>query len=328
MGNTFGQTGGTQEVPHALEPNVTHGPKTPVHRRLRVFRNGILPLYTGLFVVVFSGTLVGLMKYALHKDHSRYNSYIVLIPLIAGYLLYAKREQIQMNGRFSFLYGVPVILAGLLLYSVGSITEYRLNETDTLSLKMLAVILGWIGGVLLLFGPRSLRAALFPIFFLLFLIPIPAVLMKKALQILQVAATEVTYRMFHLTGIPTVRDGFVFYLPSVSIEIAEDCSGMRATLTLFIISVLAGHLFFRHTWRKGVLVLSTFPITVLGNALRIVGLTLLAMYIDMNFLESKSLPHLRGGWFFFLVDLVVLGGIAAVLKRHENYGDGKGIPFR
>ena len=293
-----------------------------------VFRNGILPLYTVLCAVVFSGTLVGLMQYALHKDHSRYNSYIVFIPLIAGYLLYAKRELIHDNGRFSFLYGVPVILAGLILFSVMNLTEYRLNATDALSLKMIAIVICWIGGFLLLFGPKLLRVALFPLFFLFFLVPIPTVLMKKSLQILQVLATEVTYRMFHLTGMPIMRDGFVFHLPGVSIEIAEDCSGMRATLTLLIISVLAGHLFFRHAWRKGVLVLSTFPITVLGNALRIVGLTLLAIYIDMDFIESKSMPHYRGGWFFFLVDLVVLGGIAAVLKRHENYDGGKGTPFR
>jgi hypothetical protein len=50
------------------------------------------------------------------------------------------------------------------------------------------------------------------------------------------------------------------------------------------------------------------------------------MYIDMDFLDSRSLPHLRGGWFFFLVDLVVLGGIAAVLKRHEDHGGRKTIP--
>jgi exosortase len=294
-----------------------------------IFRgNGILPVYTALFAIAFSGPLIGLLKYVLHPDHSKYNSHIVFIPLVTGYLLYAKREQIRENKQFSVLYGIPVILAGLLLYWGGSNAEYRLNETDTLSLKTLSVVVCWIGGFLLLYGPQSFRIALFPLLFLLFLVPLPTFLMKKALLILQAASAEVSYRLFQLTGIPIAREGIVFYLPGVSIEIAEACSGMRASLTLLIMSVLAGHLFLQHAWRKGVLVLSTFPITILGNGLRIVGLTLLAMYFDMSFLDSKSLPHMRGGLFFFLVDLWVLGGVAAVLIRHENNNGRKGIPFQ
>jgi exosortase len=293
-----------------------------------IFRSGILPVYTALFAIVFSGPLIGLVKYVLQPDHSKYNSHIVFIPIVTGYLLYSIREQIREKERFSVLYGVPVILAGLLLYWWGSNAGYRLNETDSISMKTLSVVVCWIGGFLLLFGPQSFRIALFPLLFLLFLVPMPTFLMKKALLILQVASTEVSYRLFQLTGIPIAREGIVFYLPGISIEIAEACSGMRASLTLLIVSILAGHLFLQHAWRKGVLVLSTFPITILGNGLRIVGLTLLAIYFDMSFLDSRSLPHLRGGWFFFLVDLLVLGGIAAVLIRHENNGGRKGIPFQ
>ena len=291
------------------------------------FQNGIMLLYTGVFAIVFSGPLIGLIKYSLHPDHSKYNSHIVFIPLIVGYLLYVKRERIRENKQFSVLYGIPVILAGLLLYGGASNAEYRLNETDTLALRTISVVVCWIGGFLLLYGPQSFRIALFPLLFLLFLVPLPTFLMKNALLILQAASAEVSYRLFQLTGIPIAREGIVFYLPGVNIEIAEACSGMRASLTLLIMSVLAGHLFLQHAWRKGVLVLSTFPVTILGNGLRIAGLTLLAIYVDMDFLASNSLPHLRGGWFFFLVDLLVLGGIAAVLMRQEKNGGGEGIPF-
>lgn len=289
--------------------------------------NGILPVYSGLFAIVFSGPLIDLVKYILQPENSKYNSHIVFIPMVTGYLLYSMREQIREKERFSVPYGVPVILAGLLLYWLGSNAGYRLNETDSISLKTFSVVVCWIGGFILLFGPQSFRIALFPLFFLLFLIPMPTFLMEKVLLVLQMASAEVSYRLFQLTGIPIARDGIVFFLPGISIEIAEVCSGMRATLTLLIISILAGHLFLRHAWRKGVLVLSAFPITILGNGLRIVGLTLLAIHIDMSFLDSKSLPHLRGGWFFFLVDLVLLAGITAVLVHQENTRGRKSISF-
>ncbi len=293
-----------------------------------VLRNGILPLYTGLFAVLFSGSLIGLATYVLRPDNARYNSHIVFIPLVTGYLLYSERERIRENRRFSFLYGVPVILAGLLLYWGGGVAEYRWNETDALSLRTFSVVVCWIGGFLFLYGPRSSRIALFPLLFLLFMIPMPTFLMKTALQILQAAAVEASYRLFELTGLPIARDGFVLSLPGVSIEIAEQCSGLRASLTLMIISFLAAHLFLRRAWCKGTLILSTIPITVLGNALRIVGLTLLAKYYDMALLDSKSMPHYRGGLLFFLVDLVVLGGVAALLMRLENNGDRKAILSR
>ena len=295
-----------------------------------IFRgNGILPVYTALFAIVFSGPLIGLVKYVLQPEHSKYNSHIVFIPIVTGYLLYSIREQIREKQRFSVPYGVPVVLAGLLLYWGGSHTGYHLNETDTISLKTLSVVVCWIGGFLLLSGPQSFRIALFPLLFLLFLVPIPTFLMKKLLLIFQMAAAEVSYRLFQLTGVPIVREGIVFHFPPwVSIEIAEVCGGMRASLTLLIVGILAGHLFLQNVWRKGVLVFSTIPISILGNGLRIVGLTLLAIYVDMDFLESRSLPHLRGGWLFFLVDLLVLGGITTVLMRQEKTGGRKGIPFR
>jgi hypothetical protein len=84
------------------------------------------------------------------------------------------------------------------------------------------------------------------------------------------------------------------------------------TVSLLIIRISTRHLFLRNAWRKGVQVLPTFPATVLGNGFRIVRLAILAISIDMDSLDSRSVPYLRGGWFFILMDLVVRGGIAAV----------------
>lgn len=286
------------------------------------YRNALLPLYAALFAVIFSGSLIDLATYAFHPDHSRYNAHVVLIPFVSGYLLHLKRERIRESGRFSVPGGVPVILAGLLLHwAGGSMGVFRLTETDALSLATFAVVVCWIGGFLLLFGTRSFRIALFPLLFLLFMIPMPTFFMKKALQVLQAAANEVSAGLFGLTGIPMVRDGFVISLPGVSIEIAEQCSGLRASLTLLIIGFLAAHLFLRRAWCKGTLILSAIPITILGNALRIVGLTLLALYVDIGYLDSRSAPHYRGGLAFFLVDLLVLAGVAALLMRREKNGD-------
>jgi len=92
---------------------------------------------------------------------------------------------------------------------------------------------------------------------------------------------------------------------------------MRATITLFVLSVLAGHLFIRTTWRKIVAVSSIFPITIIGNSIRIVVLTFMAQYVNRGFIVSDNLLHTRGGWVLFGIDLVLFGGIIALLQRND-----------
>ena len=281
-------------------------------------RNGIFVMYTAIFMLGFYSPLIGLLKYALHPNNSKFTSYIVLIPVVSGYLIYIKRKQINENSRISFLYGVPIFVSGIILYIVGTKMGSLLNERDYISLKTVSVVVCWAGGFVFLFGTKSFRSVLFPILFLLFLAPVPTLLMEKAILFLQAASTEVSYIIFQWTGVPIARDGTTFHLPGLSIIIAPECSGMRATLTLFIISILACHLFLRSGWKKTVTVLSTLPITIVGNSLRIVGLTLIGLYLNPNIMKNDSLLHEKGGWLFFLVDLVVLGCIVALLKRREK----------
>ena len=281
-------------------------------------RNGILAGLAALFLLVFTGPLLELMKYSLHPDHSRYNSHIVFIPFVSAYLLFLKRKQISEHRDFSISYGIPVIGAGILLFVAGIRAESFLSETDFIFLRTFSIVACWIGGFILFFGPHSFRVALFPLLFLLFLAPVPTVLMGEAFLFLQAASSEVSYLLFQLAGVPIAREGFTFHLPGLSILIAPECSGMRAAISLFIVSVLASHLFLRSVWHKIVAVSSVLPITILGNGTRIVALTLMALYVNPNFMKSKALLHERGGWALFLVDLILFGCVIAFLRKGEK----------
>ena len=283
-----------------------------------IARNGMLAGAAALFILVFAGPLLELMKYSFHPKNSRYNSHIVFIPFVSGYLLYLKRKQISEQQRFSFTYGIPTISAGILLFLAGARSESLLAETDFLFLRMISIVLCWIGGFILILGPQSFRVARFPLLFLIFLAPVPTVLMGKAFLFLQAASAEISYLLFQLTGVPIAREGFIFDLPGISIFIAPECSGMRATISLLVVSVLASHLFLRSGWKKIVTVSSTLPITILGNSIRIVVLTLLALYWNPNFMKGDGLLHERGGWALFLVDLILLGFIIVFLRKEKK----------
>jgi exosortase len=134
-------------------------------------------------------------------------------------------------------------------------------------------------------------------------------------------SADVTHAAFVLLGVPVVRDGAVFVLPAgVTIEVAQECSGIRSSLVLLAVSLVASHWFLRSAWTKAILILVTVPLAIAKNGMRIVALSLLSVYVDPGFLTGRL--HHQGGIVFFSVALVLLVSMLLVLKRFEREGPG------
>ena len=157
----------------------------------------------------------------------------------------------------------------------------------------------------------------FPFLFLIFMIPIPLFILEPVVLFLQKWSAEVSYWIFNLMGVSPLRDGFIFHFPSLSVEVAEQCSGIRSSIALFITSVIAGHFFLKTTWKKAVLTLAIFPVTIFKNAVRIVTITMLSIYVDESFL-TNSLLHKKGGILFFILALSILAPVLWLLRKSEK----------
>ena len=144
--------------------------------------------------------------------------------------------------------------------------------------------------------------------------------LEKIIHLLQIGSAEAAYGFFKLSGVPVLREGFIFNLPGMSIEVAKQCSGIRSSIALFITSIIAGQLFLQTGWKKAVLALSIFPITIFKNGLRIVTLSLLGTYVDPRILSSEL--HKSGGIPFFFVALALLTPILWGLRKTEKKGAG------
>jgi exosortase len=249
--------------------------------------------------------------------NSNYYSYIVVIPLIVGGLLYRERRMIFAEAGFSYKSGLLLFIAGMLLFFTGSIYFNHLQENDHLSLMTFSLVITWIGGFIFFYGLKAFHKALFPLLLLVFLIPIPDMAMKKIMFMLQTGSAEATHVLFWIIGIPFEREGFIFYLPGMSIEIAEQCSGIRSSIALVITCLLVGQLFLRVWWSKTILLLCVIPITIVKNAIRIVTLSLLSVYVDESFIASSPL-HRRGGIVFFLLAVTLLGIVLWFLRNREK----------
>jgi len=250
---------------------------------------------------------------ALSMQDDRY-SYAILMPLISLGLFYFHQKSIFSDSRYCLTWGVPLLLAGSILY----VAAKRLGSG--LSVEMFAVILVWTAGLVFFYGTNAFRSALIPWIALLFTVPLPQSLMHMAEVGLQYASADVSHVIFKLIGIPVFRDGLVFSLPGLNIQVAEECSGIRSTTALLITVALASHLFFRSNWSKLCLILLTIPIAVFKNAVRITTLSWLDVYVSHGVLAGPL--HRLGGLPFTLVAVAILVPLFFLFRRIETGFNG------
>jgi exosortase C (VPDSG-CTERM-specific) len=130
------------------------------------------------------------------------------------------------------------------------------------------------------------------------------------------ASAEVANALFSLSGTPVLRDGMMFQLPGITLEVAQECSGIRSSFVLFITSLLATHLFLKTPWRRAVLVAAVIPLGLLRNGFRILTIALLCVHIGPEMIHSPI--HRRGGPIFFVASLVPLFFLLWWLRRGEQ----------
>ena len=277
-------------------------------------RNALFALFNTAMLIIFFSPLKELL---LSSSHNELYSHIILVPFISGYLLYMRRRELGLHAAYSYVPGALVMLTGIVLSVVGRNVRPGLSQNDYLSIMTSAAVVFLLGGFLVCYGVRAFKNALFPLLFLFFVVPVPAVIMDRLIYSLQSWSAEVSYGFFKLAGIPIVREGFVFHLSGITVEVARECSGIRSTLVLFLLGIISSALFLE-TWRaKAVLLLLLFPLAIFKNSLRIVTLSLLGSYADKAWVETSPL-HRKGGFVFFLAAMAVFGIILWLLSRWES----------
>jgi exosortase len=273
-----------------------------------------------LWFVVFSLCVIAVNVQALRALVSlarsdQTASHIVLIPFVTLALIYRRRDSIFSSVESAALPGIVVMVAGLGLLLTARFFPESGAHSSQLSVVAAGMAVLWVGGFLLTYGARAFRAALFPLLFLGFMIPIPNPLLEPVVEFLKTGSREATAALFTVTGTPYNRTGFVFSLPKFVIEIADECSGIRSSLALLLTGLMVGHLFLRTFWKKALLVAAILPMAMLKNGVRIVTLSLLASYVDPGFLTGEL--HHDGGIVFFLLSLALLTPLFLALSRSE-----------
>jgi exosortase len=285
----------SSSIPPQVAADARSTPLGPLARRVFLCATWFL-----LTCLLFFGPVSRAVHYALNNDDA---SHIILIPAICIWLLYLERATIfavlGSDGRTAAVFFV----AGLLVTACAFLSGLRISELNQFSLYVLALILLWIAGFAFFFGPTALRRARFPLTFLVLTIPIPDFLLDRSIYVLQKGTAEIAAVIFDWSGVPVLRDGFVFHLARVNIEVARECSGIRSSLALLILAILVARFYLRTWWKKVLFIVAGLVVMILKNGVRVVTLTLLASYVDPGFLYGRL--HHEGGVVFFLLGLAL-----------------------
>jgi exosortase len=257
--------------------------------------------------------LEAFVSYSLSNDNA---SHLVLIPVISAWVLFLKRDRIFKRLGSDVAMASAMLAAGAALAFVAFSLGSRWTALNQLSVYILALILIWMGGFAFLFGGQAFRNARFPLVFLLLTIPIPEFILDRLIYLLQKGSAEVAAVLFDWSGVPVLRDGFVFHLAHVNIEVARECSGIRSSLALLILAILVAHFYLDTFWKQAVLVIAGLFVMILKNGVRIVTLTLLASYVNPDFLYGRL--HRQGGVVFFILGLLLLVPLLWLLERSER----------
>ncbi|HJU03979.1 MAG TPA: exosortase A [Nitrospiraceae bacterium] len=239
-----------------------------------------------------------------------------LVPFVSAYLIWERWDKLKRLPVTPTLWGIGVLAVGLFMLLLGTLgAELYLQRSS-----FLIVISGL---VLLLLGYDFLRVLLFPIAFLFFMIPLPAIVMNELAFPLQLfAAKTAAFCLFNF-GIPILREGNVIVLAGTTLEVAEACSGIRSLQALLALGVFYAYFSQHVMWKRWVLVMLSIPIAIIANAFRVSGTGMLAHYWGPE--AAEGFYHTFSGWLIFLLAFVLLLLCDVVLSRVTRGNDSNGV---
>lgn len=237
-------------------------------------------------------------------DDANY-SHGFLVPLFSGFLLWRQREQLRALAPPGSTLGLPVLLGGIGLRVLGD-----LGAENFLMRSSLIVILA--GLVLFHLGPRVFRIVIFPVAFLFFMIPLPAVVFYAITFPLQQLAAEQAAWVLDVLGVPVLLDGNVIHLSQISLGVTEACSGIRSLISLLAAAVAGAYLLIPSGWAMAVFVASAVPITILANAGRVVSTGLIGQWFGVEY--AAGFFHEVAGLVVYCFAFACLVGVYALIR--------------
>jgi exosortase A len=236
-------------------------------------------------------------------------SHGVFIAPIALAILWWRRDNLAAQPVSSSWWRFPVVVLALLLYLLG-------NQAEIATLSSYSMLFFLVASVWFLFGKDVLYAAAFPLFFLMFMIPIPEQIYTTLTVPLQLFVSKFSVGLAALIGIPIYREGNIIQLPGQTLQVVQACSGLRSIVSLLGLSLLFAYLTLTSNVLRTLLFLSGVPVAILVNVVRVLIMITGFYYFHYDLTGAKL--HTIFGTVVFVVALLCIATIRGVLAHWDR----------
>lgn len=271
---------------------------------LRHYRFDLVLALMALAVVY--GTVASEMAVQWYQDDNYSHGF--LVPLIAGYFLYQRWDELKTMPVHPSNTGLAVVVLALVQLIVGSLA----NEYFTLRSSLVVLLSGM---TLYLFGTQTFRTARFPILYLLFMVPLPYIVYDALTFPLKLFVTWLSVGIMKLAGLVVIREGNIIMFPSITLEVADACSGIRSLMSLLAVSTAYAFLIPTSTLKRWVVIVSALPLALFTNTLRVVVTGILSNYAGAA--AAKGFFHEFAGMAVFVLALGLLLAIGVLMRERK-----------
>ncbi|MGD0960564.1 MAG: VPLPA-CTERM-specific exosortase XrtD [Methylomonas sp.] len=220
------------------------------------------------------------------------------IPCISAYLIWMRRSELSLASGFKeSILGLVIIAIGLGIFLLASLAAFRV-------LELYAFLLTLYGLFAVIFGFKGLKLAAVPLFFLIFMIPLPSFVLSNLSSKLQLLSSWLGVQFIRTCDIMVYLEGNVIDLGNYKLQVVDACSGLRYLFPLSSLAFLCAFLFKGPFWQKLLIFLSSMPLTVFMNSFRIgvIGILVNSWGTDM----AEGFLHDFEGWVVFLLCMLLL----------------------
>jgi len=253
-----------------------------------------LAVIAALLLWLYGPTLVHLIGQWWHSPDFSHGFFV---PLFSGFVVWQERDRLARIPLHPSWSGLALLALGLCVFIVG-----QLGAELFLARSSMLVVLA--GCIVLFLGWNYFRALLFPLAFLVLMIPIPAIIFNQITFPLQLLDSRLAATVLTWLGVPVFREGNIINLPSMPLDVAVACSGIRSLMSLTTLAIIYGYLMDRRIVVRVLLTVASIPIAVAANSLRIIGTGLLVQYWDPE--KAEGYFHASWGLFIFVIALVMM----------------------
>ena len=258
----------------------------------------------GIYLLAYIPVFVRLWDRWFSRDS--YYSHGILVPFVTGYLIWQQRAELKKSPYTPTIWGLLLFFSGVALYLFSSL--FRINFSAGFSM-----IVTLLGIALHLYGKDVVKQVAFPIFFLIFMVPMPSETIVNISFKMKIFAAEIAERILNHIGLLAVREGSIIKMRNTYVVVEDVCSGLRSLISLAALGSIFAYWLKGSTLRKLILFLFTIPIAVITNVCRVIVLSCISEIWGAEY--AAGFTHDATGFLVFILAFIMLYFVGKLLEN-------------